>query len=86
MISNNTQEKSYICIRNHLERKCGKRLNKNHFNLASTRNLKISLKTRYNTYIEITDYQYYEFVSIFRVIVKMRVVPIKRLKRFQSIV
>ena len=37
-------------------------------------------------YIEIVDFQHDEFVSIFRVIVKMRVVPIKRLKRFQSIV
>lgn len=36
MISNNTQEKAYLCIRNHLERKCGKRLNINHFNLVST--------------------------------------------------
>ena len=36
MISNNTQEKSYLCIRNHLERKCGKKLNTNHFNLVST--------------------------------------------------
>ena len=37
-------------------------------------------------YIEIADYQHDEFVSILRAIVKMRVVPIKRLKRFQSIV
>ena len=37
-------------------------------------------------YIETADYQYDEFMSIFRVIVKMRVVPIKRRKRFQSIV
>ena len=37
-------------------------------------------------YIEIADYQHYEFVSIFRVIAKMRVAPIKRLKRFKSIV
>ena len=36
MISNNTQEKSYLCIRNHLERKCGKSLDTNHFNLVST--------------------------------------------------
>lgn len=36
MISNNTQEKAYLCIRNHLEYKCGKRLNINHFNLVST--------------------------------------------------
>ena len=43
-------------------------------------------KARYNTYIEIADYQHDEFVSIFRVIVKMRVVPIKKLKRLQSIV
>ena len=37
-------------------------------------------------YIETADYQHDEFVSILRAIVKMRVVPIKRLKRFQSIV
>ena len=37
MISNNTQEKSYLCSVNHLERKCGKKLNINHFNLASTK-------------------------------------------------
>ena len=37
MISNNTQEKAYLCIRNHLEHKCGKRLNTNHFNLHSTK-------------------------------------------------
>ena len=86
MISNNTQEKSYLCIRNHLERKGGKKLNINHFNLASTETWKWAWKARYNTYIEIADYQHDEFVSIFRVIVKMRVVPIKRLKRFQSIV
>ena len=37
MISKNTQEKAYLCIRNHLEHKCGKRLNTNHFNLHSTK-------------------------------------------------
>ena len=36
MISNNTQDKAYLCIRNHLERKYGKNLNINRFNLVST--------------------------------------------------
>ena len=75
-----------LCIRSHLERKCGKRLNTNHFNLVSTETWKWAWKARYNTYIEIVDFQHDEFVSISRVIAKMRVVPIKRLKRFQSIV
>ena len=31
----------------------------------------MNLKTRYNTYIEIADYQHDEFMSVFRVIVKL---------------